>query len=193
VTGGAYNAADESFSMDLVMSGGTLGGTMQMTEVARGTDFYVSSPMFASMLPGGKSWVKIDLEDVIGEGINADPREQLAQLESVSEITVVGREEIRGAQTTHYRALIDAGAVGITGHAAGTQIPMDIWVDSNGYVRRETVQTPYDVLEGGGSMEIRMELFGFGSAPQVAVPPDSMVFDGSQLIEDLGGLDQLSQ
>ena len=187
---GAYNASNERFSIDLTMTGASLGATMQMSEVGEGTTFYISSPMFGSVLPGGKSWMKVDLEEVLGEGINADPREQLDQLESVSDLTVVGSEKIRGAQTTHYRGLIDAEAAGLSGGAA---VPTDIWVDGQGYVRRQTAKAPYDFLGGAGSTEIRMELFAFGSAPEVVIPPESMVFDGGELLEDLGGLEQLSQ
>ena len=144
--------------------------------------------MFGSVLPGGKSWMKVDLEEVLGDGINADPREQLDQLESVSDLTVVGSDKIRGAQKTHYRGLIDAEAAGL-----GGAVPTDIWVRRPGYVRRQTAKAPYDFLGGAGSTEIRMELFAFGSAPEAVIPPESMVFDGGELLEDLGGLEQLSQ
>jgi hypothetical protein len=190
---GAYNGATDRFSMELSMSGAAVGGGLEMTEVGEGSTFYLSSPLFSSALPGGKSWMKVDLEELLGEGINADPREQLAQLESVADITVVGSEKIRGAQTTHYSALIDAGDVGMTGAGASTAIPTDIWIDANGYVRRQTVRTPTDFLGGAGSIDLRMDLFAFGSSPEVVLPPESLVFDGGELIEELGGLEQFSQ
>ncbi len=190
---GAYNGAADRFSMELFMSGTAVGGGLQMTEVGDGSTFYISSPLFSSALPGGKSWMKVDLEELLGEEINADPREQLAELESVADITVVGSEKIRGAQTTHYSALIDAGSVGMTGDGAGTPIPTDIWIDANGYVRRQTVRTPYNFLGGAGSIDLRLDLFAFGSSPEVVLPPESLVFDGGELIEELGGLEQLSQ
>ena len=189
---GAYNGATDRFSMELSMSGAAVGGGLQMTEVGEGSTFYISSPLFSSALPGGKSWVKVNLEELLGEGINADPREQLAELESVADITVVGSEKIRGAQTTHYSALIDAGSVGMTGAGASTAIPTDIWIDANGYVRRQTARTP-SFLGGAGSIDLRMDLYAFGSSPEVVLPPESLVFDGGELIEELGGLEQFSQ
>jgi hypothetical protein len=88
-----------------------LTGTMEM--VADGSTFYMRAPMF-SML-GVDGWISMTPEDLgttaeaLGLGAGAyDFTQMLESLRGVDgEPEVVGQEEVRGVETTHYRASID--------------------------------------------------------------------------------------
>lgn len=190
---GAYNGSTDRFSLELEATGNFpgIGSSFQMLEVAQGTTFYMSSPIMSTSLPDGKSWIKMDLSEILGDNVNADPRQQLAELEKVGDVTVVGDEKIRGVPTTHYRAMVDVADSGIPGYPPGTVIPSDVWIDSEGYVRRNTISMPADAA--GGSFAVQMDLFGFDANPDIAIPPDAAVFDGSELLEQLEGLQEIQQ
>ena len=191
---GAYNGSTDRFSMWLKATGSFpgIGSSFEMLEVGEGTTFYMNSPILSPALPDGKSWMKMDLSDVLGEGVNADPRQQLDQLEDVADVRVVGTEKVRGVPTTRYRAMVDVGEAGLPGYAPGAVIPSDVWIDSEGYVRRNTVSAPAGTV-GGGGFTMRMDVYGIGSNPDIAIPPDAAVFDGSELLDQLEGLQSLSR
>ena len=77
---------------------------------------YVHAP---GLIPGGKSWMKVDVEQAmaaLGSGGKAQgllgatgqsPADALKLLEQVGSVTTVGTETIDGAETTHYRATVD--------------------------------------------------------------------------------------
>ena len=79
---------------------------------------YVHFPLIAKELPAGKTWVKGDAKSSraptpgswsqFGSFAGTDPRDIFGLLKAVSgSIEAVGSEEIRGVETSHYRATID--------------------------------------------------------------------------------------
>ena len=46
---------------------------------------------------------------------------------------------------------------------------------------------------GGESFEVRMDVYGIGSNPDIAIPPEAAVHDGSELLDQLEGLQELSR
>jgi hypothetical protein len=161
--------------------------------------------MKMSDVPGAPDgWMKIDASQ-FGAGAGtlgtaSDPSEFLDYLYAVADsVQEVGREEVHGAQTTHYFALLDLTnmpdddtvppevrdqlleEIASLGFAL-PPIPADIWIDDDGRLRKmQLVMDFSDMLGGFGSlggddmpnitMTMSMELSDFGVAVDVQPPP----------------------
>ena len=79
---------------------------------------YLNSDAFNGRLPGGRSWMRIDLAkaasqkgfDLAALGTNGpsqDPSQVLDYLRGAGRATKVGTETVRGIKTTHYRVTVD--------------------------------------------------------------------------------------
>jgi hypothetical protein len=223
---GAFDAAAEraSFTMDLSSFGTLFGGLLAglgggaslddasawvLEAVQDGDAVYVRLPALAQTLPPGKTWVRAD-EALAGQGFDFsqfqdlaenDPRELLELLEAVSgRIRVVGAEELRGVQTTHYRAELDPARFGELAEASEQEeggalveqllsdvgvgaIPLDIWTDGSGLVRKLslTVEATQPGTSETGRAEMTFELWDYGEDVEIAVPPASQVADAAAL------------
>jgi hypothetical protein len=135
-------------------------GEVRIEELIDGLVLYMRTDALGS-LPGGKHWLKLDLEELgnkagvdfaqLQQLSNTDPTQFLSYLKKAGNVKKVGTEDINGTATTHYRATIDleklAGAGGATGNAVrqleqatGVKtIPTEIWIDDQGRVRRQTL------------------------------------------------------
>lgn len=147
-----------------------------------------------------------------------DPTQMLAYLEAVSnDVKTVGTDQVRGVETTHYRALLDLGKAidradvppslrddlkKITSLIAAnpSAIPVDIWVDADGLVRR--VNEHLDFADfgalgatGGGAtgstgadsaftLTMSIDFYDFGVPVNVQAPPADQVVT----LPSLGGL-----
>ncbi|NLD78229.1 MAG: hypothetical protein GX643_16350 [Acidimicrobiales bacterium] len=176
-------------------------GSMEM--VIDGDTIYVRSELFSS-LAGGKPWVRMSEDGLAdasgGVGIQGDPTRFLDFLEGVSDdLEEIGREDQRGVSTTHVRADIDVAklmddsssqeraeleeSLEELGGLGGVfeSIPVDVWVDDDGYVRRLTMT--FDVGAGlssdenssGSAVTMDMELYDFNEPIEVPVPDPSEV------------------
>ena len=156
-------------------------------------------------LPSGTHWYAVDLSSlgsasssVPGLG-QSDPKQFLAYLEAVSnDVQSVGTGTVRGVETTHYRAslnlakaadradippeLRDAVQKLLAGSGGGSgTIPADVWIDSEGRVRRTTLTLDVASLGGlgGGSgaagalptVTVSVDLYDFGVPVKVETPP----------------------
>jgi hypothetical protein len=171
-----------------------IGQNLSMNEVVDGTTFYVSSPMFSSRLPAGKTWVKADLSQLgKSTGLNdssltsQSPAQMLARLEAAGSVQSLGAETIDGVETTHYRiteldiSRLPQGAK-IEALAHPTYGPVDVWIgNSDGYVYRESLSASYSVQEQSGSMKARVDFSKFNEPVSVSVPPASETVDMSNL------------
>ena len=174
-----------------------------------GTRFYVSSPLFASALPAGKTWVSGDLEKIgrqhgvdigqVGAFGKSDPRDMLDVLRAVSgDLDEVGHDEIRGVTATHYRATIDADELGAqlanaeakgladgfadTVRAAGLdEIPIDVWVDEELLLRRLEMTLTLEQLGRQAESSLSLDLFDYGEPVDVTPPPAAQVADVAEL------------
>lgn len=178
--------------------------------VQDGDVVYMRFPAIASELPDGKSWVRVDATDAASAhgfdfgqlqdlGGN-DPRQALELLRAASkEIETVGAEELRGVQTTHYRATVDLAKYeqlvpaaerektgemveGLLEQAGLAGFPVDVWVDGSGLVRRMEVSLAAQP-DGTEPVEanITFELWDYGEAVDVELPPADEVADASAL------------
>jgi hypothetical protein len=169
---------------------------------------YLNAPFLAGMLPGGQSWVRIDVEKA-GQALGVDPNQILGQasqnptsvldlLQQVGSVeTVPGAETINGESTTHYKATIDltkvASQIGSDAQAfaqhlidqgAPSSIPIDVWVGSDGLVRQVTFD---ESAPGGqaGAVHLKVDLTPSSTPVTVTAPPASDTFDATSLAGQL--------
>ena len=169
---------------------------------------YVRFPALQEQLPAGKSWIRTDGSDVAGQGFDFaqfeqftknDPREMLDLLRAASgEIETVGREELRGVGTTHYRATIDplertglvpadkreeleSLAEQLAAQSGLGEVPVNIWLDAGGLVRKLTMA--FSAAQPGTSdaseVSVTFELYDYGETITIDLPPASEVVDAS--------------
>ncbi len=169
---------------------------------------YMKLPVLTRLLPGGKPWIKMDL-NAVGKraGIDIsqftqfanDPTQMVDWLRAASgDVTTVGTETIDGVATTHYRATVDIDkypdlvpaenrdamrkAVDALKKAAHvSSFPMHVWVGKDGLVRQvRTALT--ETIQGETVNVVTSERFyDFGTPVEITLPPDDQVTDISSL------------
>ena len=147
-------------------------------------------------------------QDSLGQFEQTDPTQYLQYLAAVSsDVTEVGHDKLRDVDTTHYHATIDltkaldrvpadvAQRLGIDPdqlgksfeqlrtQAGSDELPMDVWVDANGRLRRMRME----MGAASGGVHIDMEMYDYGVDVSVQAPPADEVTD---LFSMLGGLGQ---
>jgi len=160
----------------------------------------------AGQVPGGKTWVKIDVErfgkakgidfSSLAGSAGSDPTANVDQLRGARDVKRIGKEKVRGVETTHYRASIDLrkaaekapaaqraaarrsmeNIIKLTGEST---FPLEIWIDDAGRMRREKVKQRLQ----GQSVVSTLELYDFGAREAISAPPASQTSD----ITDLAG------
>jgi hypothetical protein len=160
---------------------------------------YVRFPFLANTLPGGKEWIRVDLQragnaagidlsKVLGQA-GANPVDVLALLRASGDVTKAGSEEVDGVATTHYHATVDLEKALTTkgvpqetvqrllDAGAPNEFPVDVWIgDDDGLVRK--VQSSFEVPSGGESVKTvtTVNLSDWGSPVSVETPPGDQVF-----------------
>lgn len=185
--------------------GGTVTGDLgspddwKLEVIQDGDVAYIHFPMLAKELPAGKTWVKGDAKTLssadagqleqmkqFGSFAGTDPRDVFGMLKAVSgTIEAVGTEEIRGVETSHYKATIDTAKIdklvpeaqrqslGALGQSGQAKIPIDVWIDSDQRVRKLAIDlaaidqepsttgsngqsgTPLDSLGASGMLDLK--------------------------------------
>jgi hypothetical protein len=156
-------------------------------------------------------WIRVDLDDLAGQagvdlsqlpqGAN-NPADALDALAAVSQdgLEELGTEEVRGVETTHYAAEIDmAAAVEAADEQTGGEllddamaeqflaqygdepVPVEVWIDGDGLVHRQTMT----ISAAGEEATMTMEMFDYGQPVDVQIPDASETVDFGDLI---GGL-----
>ncbi len=194
-------------------SGSGLGGG-ELEFVYDRTVMYLRSPQ---PTPGVETeWVSLDFaqltEEVSGTDIQQfaqagsnDPSNALALLKGTADsVEEIGSEDVRGEETTHYRATVDlrrsaeqAGAVrdqrqfeAFLDQFPSETIPVDVWLDDEGRTRRMRIdqplpQTPGVSVPPGAGVVITIELYDFGVEEAIEVPPADEVTDLTAQLSDL--------
>jgi hypothetical protein len=199
---GVFNNDNGSGRMTFTMRGD--GVEIELDSVFVMPVMYMRSPLFESELPDGKSWIKIDLVEA-GEELGIDfetllkyrPADQLAALEATAgDVEEVGTETVRGVETTQYRATIDLEKAATEGPeelresmsrvaelTGMSTVPVRVWIDQEGLVRRFAQTLNQTLPNGAGRMEMEMamDLFDFGPRIHVEAPPPGEVFDATAL------------
>ena len=114
------------------------------------------------------------------------------------DIETLGTEELRGVDTTHYRVVLDPVALAkratagnpdatsllgqLTGRDGMADVPLDVWIDGDGHVRKLSLDFEGDASSGrSGSASLAFELWDYGDPVEIDVPPASQVTDASSL------------
>jgi hypothetical protein len=209
---GAYDGRSRSGWMDMKLKipllQGQGGGNPRMQMIFDGSDglvMYMRSSLFLTALPGGKSWVKVDLAKLGDkEGVDleqlmnanqASPEQSLRMLMAASDSHVIDYDRVRGVLTTHYGLNVDLRRlakddkelrksldqlIDLTG---ADSFPAEAWIDSQNRVRKLKVTMTMGANLGQQfSMTMVEELYAFGTRVKVALPPASQVADLSALI-----------
>jgi hypothetical protein len=177
---------DADFTVDLPASLGQV-----EVRSARGT-VYVHVPSALAPFSGGKPWASISAP-AAGSTAPAsfDATWLMAWLRNIAGpvTTVSTTEAVHGDPTTHYRASVDlakvaANAPGSVQPYTGPSMPVDVWVDAAGRLRRLTASfdganTPAARL---GTVRVSVELWRFGTPVQVTAPPADQVGDATGLL-----------
>jgi len=170
---GSFDTKSALGSMHLNVKAGPIATTVD--EVLSGTAVYLKSPLLVSGLPGGKTWVKLDLAKVHVSGLDLqsllaqNPGDQLKQLQALKSATKVGTDQIG----THYKVQA----------ATGTIRGYDVWVGNDGYIHRVVV------AESSPKVSITIDLSNFGEKVTAAAPPAAQVYESKNgSIPGLGGV-----
>jgi hypothetical protein len=178
------------------------GQEIAIDEVMDGTTMYMKLPKQAMAgVPGGKSWIKLDLDKASGGALSGamnasqDPASQLKLLTALSGAKEVGKEKIGGDQTTHYHGELDYKQVAKSGPEdlrkaadlalkvmANTTIPVDVWVDGKGRVRQQRLELNTKAVSGSPGQKQTMTIgysdFGV-DASGIKAPADSDAYDAT--------------
>jgi hypothetical protein len=133
----------------------------------------------------------VDLKG-LSQPSQGNPADMLQALKAVGSSRKVGSENLNGVATTHYRATIDpkkaldripdkqsAGALEQMLSSSGlSAIPIDVWIDSAGRVRRESMK----FSANGTSMDMTISFTRFGVPVDTTPPPDDQVLDAGSLL-----------
>lgn len=169
---------------------------------------YMTSKIFKGQLPGKRSWLRIDLDEMKDQkgfdqaalgtnGPSQDPSQVLDYLHGAGPAERVGTETIRGTETTHYRAEVDLRRAlkASKGKAAqrsiqslldvvGTKaaVPIDVWLDRDHRVLRERVKYTATLKGVANAMDFTTDFSDFGTSVSVHTPPTSDTVDGLKLL-----------
>lgn len=191
------------------------GGSIDVIET--GGVAYTQVPAVArSQVPGHKPWVSVNLNKVsqakLGASFSqlaslgsADPTKVLANLGQVSDhVTQAGTASIDGTNTTGYQAQVDLDKVAAQARAKagpkaaqaiqqeeqslGTHtLPVEVWVDPHGLIRRLSTQVPIPAASAGasngsGKASLTMTFSDFGTSVHPSPPPASQTADITALL-----------
>jgi hypothetical protein len=173
--------------------------------VLEGTTIYMRIPLLKQLNPSLKPWVKLDLGQAgrtqaldfgsfLQFGQGGDPTQALQYLRATGKLEKKGTDRVRGVPTTHYKGAVDLRKVADKAPAnlraelrtnvdrlialtGSSTIPLDVWVDEHGYVRKERYTEKLELQGQKVDVEASVELFGFGTPVIAPVPPAADVSD----------------
>ncbi|MFZ2051126.1 MAG: hypothetical protein WB698_06180 [Solirubrobacteraceae bacterium] len=169
---------------------------------------YMRVPFLSDKLPEGKSWLKIDMAKVAqathGTAVpqaldigQVDPSQLLQYLKaSAGHIQKLGTEQLYGVSTTHYQATLQLAAVlkqlpaqqriaarPLLQHIGNAgAIPIDVWVDGKGRVRRLQMSLNVAGPTASGSATVTVGFTEYGPVPAVTPPPEGEVVNLTSLL-----------
>jgi hypothetical protein len=99
----------------------------------------------------------------------------------------IGTEEVRGVETTHFRARVDLKELvkqlpaaerpeGDVVQLWGSRfVPVEIWIDDESRLRRITIEQREDEEDGNPAVTITVELFDYGVEVDVKPPTEDLI------------------
>jgi hypothetical protein len=197
---GVFNNKQRTGQLKMKLNAG--GREVPFDTVVTGDLVYLRSPAFSQATTQDKEWIKLNLATLGSASGSTDlsgildasptPANALAYLEGSSTVDEVGPESVDGVKTTHYTvsANLDRAAEhssgaerdavrGVISQSGVKNLPIDVWVDANGYIRKVS----YD--EHAGRREpakVTMKLHDFGPAVAITPPPAGSVVDLTRMV-----------
>lgn len=223
----ALDAAKGTLKMDLgpllAFAGAPKGGdgTLEV-QYGEGSKLYVKPPAIPGVtIPGGKTWVSADIKQIgeafgfdtraLGALLNLDPAAQLKTYQAAAGLKEVGKEDVDGTATTHFRGTVtlsdyvkalpaaqrDAAQKALDqleklggGANAGFDepTPVDLWVDDAGVARKMRTSSKFPGQKGvpGGTFRIEYRLSDFGTPLDLTPPASGDTYDVTDLVTKLG-------
>ena len=158
---------------------------MEMEMIVDGTTGYMRSPMF------GDGWLKIDTaESGTGDPFDGsgqmDPSDFLAFLRGADGIEVVGTEDVRGVETTHFSGTLDLSELAkhapegaqpaetaeaiedLERQMGDLEATFDAWVDADGVPWRISFVFAPDGADG--SFTMTMDVLEIGGEVDIEIP-----------------------
>jgi hypothetical protein len=174
-------------------------GKVDLDGILTGQVLYVHSDRIPSFLLGGKNWVKVDLaqaakargadlgllKSLSGGG---DPSQYLTWLAVAGDPKEVGKEQVDGVDTTHYRARVDVRKLAQAADPSTRRsveqlgvetVPVDVWIDGNGLVRREHLVVTSDKARTPVTLDLTIGLADHGKPVSVTPPAGGDVYDAT--------------
>ena len=152
-------------------------GTLRMIVTAQ--SIYMSMPGLTDEIPGGAEWIAMPLDggfiptDELSFGLG-DPTAMFADLEGAGEVTEIGQDQVRGVPTTRFRVTISSETLGDVGSELFlADVPIDVWIDEMGLIRR--IEGSFEA--DGASGAVAMEFFDFGRDADITIPSGDDVFE----------------
>jgi hypothetical protein len=171
--------------------------------------WYFRYPAFASKMPEGKEWLK--MEGLPGQSemsqTGESPQDSLQMLSAAGSVKRLGQARVHGVSTTRYHVTITAAGMVTALHSEGKDelaeefettplaepIQAEVFVDQHGMLRRMNTMTTAIADGKNVTAQVHMDLSDFGIRPHIQLPDDSQVLDlGPALEEQLGKLGQSS-
>jgi hypothetical protein len=176
----------------------------------KGIVLYMRFPFLQRLMPRGKSWLKADIVEMgkaygldldrLKETRRSDPGLMLAYLKSAVGVRRVGSDLVRREVTTHYSTIVKAET--FIQEAPPDQrkamrkflrlmdiktYPVDIWVASDGVVRKLAVELEYKLPDGEYvKMQVSEEYYDFGIGTNIKPPPRKSVIDVTPRLQHRG-------
>ncbi|MBV9353908.1 MAG: hypothetical protein JO023_00130 [Chloroflexi bacterium] len=210
--GGSFNRSARVGQMTAAFNAG--GNRLQFSELLSQLTVYLRTDALPTLAraTGGKPWVKLDVSREAGAfGLSSlptatDPSQFVDYLRAVSSKTrSLGTLTVRGVKTSGYQANVDldryptlitpsqqaAVARGVKSleSAIGLHtIPMEVWIDSAGLVRRLGMSFPECAAGTKFQFGMNVDLYDFGPQPTPRLPTANEVYDLTPLVaRDLKG------
>lgn len=196
---GAVRGTDMRISLRIGTGASASKMDMIMVREPSGFVMYMRTPALKTQLPTGKSWLRVDFEKEaakLGLDFSAilDASQTLGPLQSgLVSTSRLGRETVAGKSTTHYRAVVDlhraaaalpsyAKQIRAIEKATGARLgrsTQDVWVGTDGRIRRVRSSTP-TVVAGSAATSVQTMTFRAYDVPvSISAPPRAQVFDFS--------------
>lgn len=169
---------------------------------------FISWGLFSLLTGTDEGWIETEADDAsditsgFGGTGNGSPVDILTVLEDANaDITEIGTEEVRGVSTTHIRALIDVAEMEASlsdedratlerdlGDVPTDALPMDIWIDDDGLIRRYSLDlSDFDENDDIDQAGLVFEFFDYGEDITIEVPPADQIISADEL--DPGAFD----
>ena len=169
-------------------------GRATMDFLGLDTETIIDGQTTYTRMGGGDEWMKmeVDVSQPAGVGGGFDATQQLAYLRMVSDdVSEEGTETIRGVETTKYRAFVSFDRVleqfsgddremmeELSEFLKDEGFDMTVWVDGEGRPAKVEYSMDMDIQGSGVSATYVMEMFDWGKAVDIELPPADKVVDG---------------